>query len=298
MQRGQVLAEVGDSHDAQEPHLHLEVKSRRPPNGRSKSCAWRRSCAARSTAAGRQILSVRSPRAARLRHMHRAARQRKILAPSTQLRQRRRTRHCSTAMRRVDRAVAGASRATCLAPCAARTQHVDQQRNDHLGAADAKEAAERRQTRRRCTASAVHSAHALSCKASQRVKRSRRASATLAVRQEAVGRTWSLAEIGAAAYGGGCRGSQFLRAKSAYTRFQLGVLRLTRLALPLDVGHASRRGPTSVRRQSSETTVPPLLLERPTDTYDVRSPRICCAACGLLYQTTELPDWFAAQRAV
>ena len=47
-----------------------------------------------------------------------------------------------TAMRRVDRAVAGASRATCLAPCAARTQHVDQQRNDHLGAADAKEAAE------------------------------------------------------------------------------------------------------------------------------------------------------------
>jgi hypothetical protein len=38
--------------------------------------------------------------------------------------------------------VSGASRATCLAPCAARTQHVDQQRNDHLGAADAKEAAE------------------------------------------------------------------------------------------------------------------------------------------------------------
>jgi hypothetical protein len=197
--------------------------------------------------------------------------------------------------------VSGASRATCLAPCAARTQHVDQQRNDHLGAADAKEAAENADAKPGddVPRQAVHSAHALSCNASQRVKRSRRASATLAVRQEAVGRTWSLAEIGAAAYGGGCRGSQFLRAKSAYTRFQLGVLRLTRLALPLDVGHASRRGPASVRRQSSETTAPPRLLEGPTDTYDVRSPRICCAACGLvLCQTTELPDWFAAQRAI
>ena len=83
VQRGQLLAAVGDSHDAQEPHLDLEVNPT-SPNGRSKSRAWRRSYAARSTAAGRQILSVRSPRVARLRHMHRAARQRKILAPSTQ----------------------------------------------------------------------------------------------------------------------------------------------------------------------------------------------------------------------
>jgi hypothetical protein len=121
VQRGQLLAEVGDSHDAQEPHLDLEVNPTLP-NGRSKSRAWRRSYATRSTAAGRQILSVRSPRAARLRHMHRAARQRKILAPRTQ-------------------------------PATSRRRRRQRGRREC-----------RRQTRRRCTASAVHSAHALSCK--------------------------------------------------------------------------------------------------------------------------------------
>jgi hypothetical protein len=178
VQRGQLLAEVGDSHDAQEPHLDLEVNPT-SPNGRSKSRAWRRSGAG-------AINSSWTPNTFR-----------KISAWS------------ATAPYAPSRAPKKNPSATYAAR--------------DISAPPTPKRPPRMPTPNPATmyGSAVHSAHALSCKASQRVKRSRRASATLAVRQEAVGRTWSLAEIGAAAYGGGCRGSQFLRAKSAYTASSL-----------------------------------------------------------------------------
>jgi hypothetical protein len=55
------------------------------------------------------------------------------------------------------------------------------------------------------------------------------------------------------------RGIPILESQVGVHRFQLGVLRLIRLALPLDVGHASRRGtrigsPTVVRNQSATPT--------------------------------------------